>query len=51
MVLLMPVTAARFDMRETTAEGYAVAEEKALPVILSIPTGRHVLFLHFVHSS
>ena len=45
MVLLMPVTAARFDRRGTTAEGYAVAEEKALPVILSIPTGRHCPFL------
>ena len=45
MVLLMPVTAARFDRRGTTAEGDAVAEEKALPVILSIPTGRHCPFL------
>lgn len=45
MVLLMPVTTARFDMRGTTAEGYAVEEEKALPVILSIPTGRHCPFL------
>jgi hypothetical protein len=45
MVLLMPVTTARFNIRGTTAEGYAVAEEKALPVILSIPTGRHCPFL------
>ena len=45
MVLLMPVTTARSICVERPREGYAVAEEKALPVILSIPTGRHCPFL------
>jgi hypothetical protein len=50
MVLLMPVTTARFDMRGTTAEGYAVAEKKALRSFCQSRQDAIVLFLHFEHS-
>ena len=43
----MPVNNALIHALKATAEGYAVAGGKALPVILSMPTRRHCPFLIF----